>query len=113
VSSYTHPEYAKSMTATLQLLRATALLLRGTEGEPVADPRRTPVMDSIANGAVTRVQEAQEGSLARLPDLPTPDAPSTASWIQAVLGGLQPVPPPIATQVAHIVQLCRQKRTTP
>ena len=40
VSSYTHPEYAASMAATLQLVHATALLLRGTEGEPVADARR-------------------------------------------------------------------------
>jgi anthranilate phosphoribosyltransferase len=113
VGSYTHPQYAKSMTATLQLVQATALLLRGTEGEPVADPRRTPAMDSFTHGELTRVQEAQEGSLAKLPDLPTPDAPSTASWIQAVLSGQQPVPAPISLQVAHIVQLCRQKRTTP
>jgi anthranilate phosphoribosyltransferase len=113
VGSYTHPQYAKSMTATLQLVQATALLLRGTEGEPVADPRRTPAMDSFTHGELTRVQDAQEGSLANLPDLPTPDAPSTASWIQAVLSGQQPVPAPISLQVAHIVQLCRHKRTTP
>ena len=51
---------------------ATALLLRGTEGEPVADPRRTPAMDVFSNGEVTRVQEPQGGSLASVPGLPTP-----------------------------------------
>jgi len=113
VGSYTHPEYAISMAATLRLVQATALLLRGTEGEPVADARRTPAMDAFADGEVTRVQEQQEGSLANVPGLPTPDAPSTSAWIAAVLAGQEPIPAPIALQVAHIVQLSRQTRTTP
>jgi anthranilate phosphoribosyltransferase len=109
VGSYTHPEYAESMAATFRLVQATALLLRGTEGEPVADPRRTPAMDAFADGEVTRVQEAQAGSLANVPGLPDPDVQSTSVWIQAVLDGQEPVPTPIALQVAHIVQLSRQK----
>ena len=112
VSSYTHPEYAASMAATFQLMQAHALLLRGTEGEPVADPRRTPAMDAIADGQVTRVQEAQGGTLASVPGLPAPDVASTAAWIQAVLSGEQPVPAPIALQVAHIVRLTKPTRTT-
>ena len=112
VSSYTHPEYAESMTATLRLTHATALLLRGTEGEPVADARRTPAMDVFIDGSVTRVQEAQSGPLASIPGLPTPDAQSTANWIQAVLAGKEPIPTPIALQVAHIVRLSQEKRTT-
>jgi anthranilate phosphoribosyltransferase len=113
VGSYTHPEYAAAMTATFSLVQATALLLRGTEGEPVADARRTPAMDAFAEGQITRVQEAQGGSLAALPGLPGPDAESTATWIQAVLAGQASVPTPIALQVAHIVQLCQPTRTTP
>ena len=105
VGSYTHPEYARSMAATFCLVQAKALLLRGTEGEPVADPRRTPAMDAMADGQLTRVQEAQLGSLASVPGLPAPDAPSTAVWIQAVLDGQTPIPTPIALQVAHIVHL--------
>ena len=113
VGSYTHPEYAASMTATYQLVQATALLLRGTEGEPVADPRRTPAMDAFANGELTRVQEAQGGSLSSVPGLPAPDVDSTARWIEAVLSGQEPIPTPIALQVAHIVQLSGQTRKTP
>ena len=105
VSSYTHPEYAESMGATFSLVQATALLLRGTEGEPVADPRRTPAMDAFVNGQMSRVQEAQIGTLASVPGLPAPDAQSTATWIAAVLDGKEPVPMPIAQQVAHIVRL--------
>ena len=112
VSSYTHPEYAQSMTATLQLMQSCALLLRGTEGEPVADPRRTPAMDAFVNGQSSRVQAQQDGPLASVPDLPASDAHSTARWTQAVLSGEQPVPAPIASQVAHVVHLCQQMRTS-
>ena len=111
VGSYTHPEYAVSMAATLELTQANALLLRGTEGEPVADARRTPAMTAISRGHARQVQEAQAGALAALPDLPAPDVAATASWIQAVLAGQQPVPAPIALQVRHIVQLCQTTRT--
>jgi anthranilate phosphoribosyltransferase len=113
VGSYTHPEYALSMAATLRLVQATALLLRGTEGEPVADPRRTPAMDAFANGEVTRVQEPQGGSLVSVPGLPAPDEQSTANWIQSVLAGQEPIPTSIALQVAHIVQLSDPTRKTP
>ena len=113
VGSYTHPEYAASMAATFHLMGANALLLRGTEGEPVADPRRTPAMDAYLAGEVTRVQEAQGGSLMSVPGLPTPDAPSTAAWIKAVLSGAEPTPQPIALQVAHIVQLAKTMSKSP
>ncbi len=113
VTSYTHPEYAESMTATLALMQTSALMLRGTEGEPVADPRRAPAMDAFVNGQLIRVQQAPSGSLLHLPALPACDAQSTANWIRAVLDGQQPVPTPIALQVAHIVRMCAPTRTTP
>ena len=63
VSNYTHPEYAIAMSATFSLMHSNALLLRGTEGEPVADPRRMPAMDALRNGEIERVQEQQSGAL--------------------------------------------------
>ncbi len=105
VGSYTHPEYATSMAATFGLTGAHALLLRGTEGEPVADPRRTPRMEVFRDGQTLCVQPAQEGSLASLPDLPTRiDAEATAGYIRQVLAGARPVPAPIARQVEHILR---------
>ena len=108
VSSYTHPEYLVSMTDTLRLTGTTALLLRGTEGEPVADPRRQPALDAFHRGTCTRVMAAQTGTLASVPELPTPDAAATAEWMQRVLDGRLPVPAPVAAQVHHIGQLARR-----
>jgi len=106
VSSYTHPEYAVSMAETLQLMGSHALLLRGTEGEAVADARRIPKMQGFVQGKIVELQEHQAGTLSSLPDLPTgTDAASTAAYIQQVMAGGQPVPPPIALQVAHILHL--------
>jgi anthranilate phosphoribosyltransferase len=109
VSSYTHPEYAVSMTATFELMQSHALLLRGTEGEAVADPRRMPRMDGFIAGQRITLQEAQPGSLATLPELPREtDADSTARYIRAVMAGQSPVPAPIAQQVEHILHLSSQ-----
>ena len=109
VSSYTHPEYAVSMAQTFELVQANALLLRGTEGEVVADARRMPQMESFINGQRQLLQEAQAGTLNALPDLPkTTDAASTAAYIRSVMTGEKPVPAPIAMQVEHILRLVRQ-----
>ncbi len=106
VTSYTHPEYAQSMAATVQLVQANALLLRGTEGEAVADARRLPKMQGFIAGENVFSQEAQSGSLGSLPALPAGiDAPGTAEYIRAVMDGGQPVPAPIAQQVIEISRL--------
>jgi anthranilate phosphoribosyltransferase len=106
VTSYTHPEYLQSMTETLQLSGSHAMLLRGTEGESVADPRRRPRMDGFLHGQPIALCDTQEGSLSQLPDLPkTCDAATTALYTKQVLTGEQPVPEPIAAQVEHILHL--------
>ena len=109
VGSYTHPEYAESMAATIALTGSDAMLLRGTEGEPVADPRRTPQMDGFLSGRAVRLQEAQGGPLTALPTLPaTTEAASTAAYTRAVLSGELPVPEPIARQVEQLLHLVQQ-----
>ena len=109
VGSYTHPEYAVSMAAVFTLMQSHAMLLRGTEGEPVADARRTPQMLVFLGGLQQQLQEAQAGSLASLPDLPAgTGALPTAHYIRQVLGGQLPVPAPIATQVERILLLSQQ-----
>ena len=106
VSSYTHPEYAISMGQTFELIEADALLLRGTEGEVVADARRTPQMEAFMGGKRTLLQAFQPGTLASVPDLPTAiDAGSTAAYIRAVMSGSVAVPASITRQVEHILQL--------
>jgi len=109
VGSYTHPEYAISMAETFALVGATAMLLRGTEGEVVADARRMPQMEAFVRGERRLLQEAQAGTLATVPDLPREiDARSTATYIRAVLAGQAPVPPSIARQVELIEELTEE-----
>jgi anthranilate phosphoribosyltransferase len=109
VSSYTHPEYAVSMAQTFELTATCAMLLRGTEGEVVADARRTPKIEAFINGQRQLLQEAQAGTLSDLPDLPkTTDAVATAAYIQLVMAGRQAVPPSIARQVEHIVRIIKK-----
>ena len=108
VTSYTHPEYAASMATTFDLFDTAALLLRGTEGEPVADARRTPRMVLVNDGVAQCVQEAQVGPLTTLPRVPTLiDAATTADFTRAVMEGRLPAPAPVTLQVEHIVRACK------
>ena len=113
VGSYTHPEYALSMAATFALTGAHALLLRGTEGEPVADPRRQPRIEAFRDGQRIERIAAQDGPLAQLPDLPAIDAASTARYIRAVLDGHAPLPAPIARQADCILAEVNTHETQP
>ncbi|MEY4562395.1 MAG: hypothetical protein RLZZ618_1672 [Pseudomonadota bacterium] len=107
VVNYTHPEYAIMLTNFLQHTSANAVLMRGTEGEPVADPRRQPKLDVFVNGLLSEdlSVRAHEGVLRELPVLPrTCDAPTTAMYIQSVLSGEKPAPAPIVQQVACLMK---------
>ncbi len=105
LSSFTHPEYATSMGETLKITGQSALLLRGTEGEAVADPRRTPKMLGFTNGMEVPLQEATMGSVASI-ELPTQiDPQTTAHFIQDVLNGKLPVPQPIEKEVQAVMAL--------
>jgi anthranilate phosphoribosyltransferase len=102
VVNHTHPEYATSLSAFLALDGADALLMRGTEGEPVADARRAGRLDVfLAGRAMPSLSlAAQEGPLTRLPVLPdTIDAAATAAFTRAVLDGAAPMPEPIRRQL--------------
>jgi anthranilate phosphoribosyltransferase len=113
VSSYTHPEYALSMAAVFELMGSTALLLRGTEGEVVADARRLPQMDGFIRGRRVPLQEGKKGTITDLPDFPKEiDADTTAAYIQEVLSGAKPIPASMQLQVEHILQLAGSLQAT-
>jgi anthranilate phosphoribosyltransferase len=106
VGSYTHPEYAESMGAVFARMGTTALLLRGTEGEVVADARRMPRMEGFVRGERRVLQEAVKGTVTDLPDWPRDIAPATtAAYTRDVLAGRTPVPSSMALQVEHILHL--------
>jgi anthranilate phosphoribosyltransferase len=102
VVNHTHPEYAAMLTGFLAHTHADAVLMRGTEGEPVADPRRSPRLDVFVDGRARAdlSRPAHEGVLTELPVLPrTNDAATTAVYIQSVVSGEKPAPAPLTQQV--------------
>lgn len=102
VVNYTHPEYGTMLAQFLTHAAANAVLMRGTEGEPVADPRRAPRLDVFIGGQLRPElsRPAQEGVLTELPVLPREcDASTTALYIQSVVSGEKPAPVPITQQV--------------
>ena len=111
-TSYTHPEYAEMLHATLGALRMNALLSRGLEGEVAADPRRQPRYDGFVAGAHQLLEEQQPGTAAEVPGLPAEiDVQTTAQYTRAVLAGELPVPAALARQVEHILRLVDQTTT--
>ena len=102
VVNYTHPEYGQTLTQFLSATRADAMLMRGTEGEPVADPRRLPRLDVFIGGQLRADLSvpAQEGMLTEMPVLPrSHDAATTSLYIQSVVSGEKPAPAPLQQQV--------------
>jgi anthranilate phosphoribosyltransferase len=116
VCNYTHPEYGKALATFLQHTAATAMLLRGTEGEPVADPRRLPKLEVFVHG-VPRPElslAAREGVLTELPVLPrATDAATTAVYIQSVISGEKPAPASLTQQAECICRALTAWRETP
>jgi anthranilate phosphoribosyltransferase len=106
--NFTHPEFGALMTAWAQQERVDGLLLRGTEGEPVADPRRRPRMDAYVNGVLNLEAScaAQAGVVSGTPLLPPErDAASTALYVQALLAGETPMPVPLTQQIGTVMTL--------
>ena len=82
-------------------------MLRGTEGEPVADPRRQPKLDVFLAGQQRDDLSVapQEGVLATLPELPDGyAADTTAGFIQAILRGDQAAPAPLLKQLDCVLK---------
>ncbi|QCP14728.1 DNA-binding protein YbiB [Pseudoduganella umbonata] len=112
--SYTHPEYLETLgeyfTTAAPQARGDAFLMRGTEGETVANANKAQKIDWFHDGERTVLVERQMIAEAE-PALPEDkSAAATAAWIQSVLRGEVPVPDPIAQQVGHIVTVARELR---
>lgn len=109
VVAVTHPEYLERMDAFLRADTSPsgrAMLLRGTEGEIHANPRRCPEMKVYRDGIASIGVAGEEGGAPPLGTLP--DAPSVAdnaAQIRAMLAGEMPIPAPISAQVAALKAL--------
>jgi len=101
LAAATHPAYMDTMRDVLGTLQARALLLRATEGEPFANPKRRPRIEYLRDAQSEVLFESEHDSLKVLPHLPEEaDAVTTAAWTRKVLEGQIPVPLPIANQLA-------------
>jgi anthranilate phosphoribosyltransferase len=117
LGSYTHPEYLTLLTAYFSTAapfeRGDIFLMRGTEGETVANARRGQQIEWFHRGVQTTLIEKQAPT-DEVPPLPAQrDAVTTAAWITAALAGEQPIPAPIAQQVKHCMEVARRLRETP
>ena len=112
--SYTHPEYLETLGAyflhAAPCERGDAFLMRGTEGETVANANRAQQIEWFHRHQRTTLVQRQE-PVDALPPLPAQsDAATTAAWIAAALRGEQPVPAPIAEQVEQCLQVAKALR---
>jgi anthranilate phosphoribosyltransferase len=113
--SYTHPEYLTMLSAYFGSAapagRGDAFLMRGTEGETVANANRAQQIDWFHAGQQTLLAERDPPADEPAPAPEGRDAAATADWILRVLRGEQPVPPPIAAQVGHCLRVAAALRT--
>lgn len=111
LTSYTHPEYLDMLGSYFATAaapaRGDALLMRGTEGETVANARRAQQIDWFHDHERTVLVQKQE-PVDQIPPLPdATDAATTAQWIARALDGDAPVPAPIAEQVECCLHAAR------
>ena len=110
--SYTHPEYLETLGAyflnAAPRERGDAFLMRGTEGETVANANRAHQIDWFHQGQRTLLvqRDAPTDELAQLPE--ARDAATTAAWINRALNGEVPVPQSIAEQVAQCLLVSKE-----
>ncbi len=111
LTSYTHPEYLEMLTSYFSTAapveRGDVFLMRGTEGETVANAKRAQQIAWFHDHQCTVLVQKQE-AVDDLPPLPSHrDALTTAEWIKAALRGEEPIPVPIAEQVEHCLRVAK------
>jgi len=112
VANYTHAPYRQSFVQAAQLLKLSALLVRGTEGDPIAwesdahpllawpdgQPAELPIQ--MGDPARERIEFPAAG-----------DIEATARFCESVLSGVVPMPAAIGRQQACLIHLAFQAMT--
>ncbi len=109
VVNVTHPEYLIRMGTLLQAQQATALLMRGTEGEAFANPRRRPELLGFQHGEPVSLFPAEAGGTPPIPGWPeTADFKQNIALIQSLREAPDKIPTPLLDQVTALKTLARQ-----
>ncbi len=110
LASYTHPAYLDVLTELFTEAsipsRGDVFLMRGTEGETVANTKKIQPIEWFHAGKKTTLIAGEPG-LDTVLGIPV-DAEGTASWINDVLAGREAVPMNIAEQVRHSLVIAKQ-----
>ncbi|WP_151448477.1 DNA-binding protein YbiB [Lacisediminimonas profundi] len=114
LTSYTHPEYLLMLGEYFSTLapagRGDVFLMRGTEGETVANPKRANQIDWFHAGE-RQVLVERQAPVEQWPDLPVgSDSAATAHWIQSALRGEVLIPDAILEQTRHCLSVARALR---
>jgi anthranilate phosphoribosyltransferase len=109
VVNVTHPEYLVRMRTLLQAQQATALLMRGTEGEPFANPKRRPELLGFQHGTPITLFPAEVGGTPPIPGWPeTADFKENVALIESLREAPDQIPQPLIDQVTALRTLARQ-----
>jgi anthranilate phosphoribosyltransferase len=104
VVAVTHPEYLTLMEQFLVQENATALLMRGTEGEAYASPRRRPRLLGFTRGVPLEMFE-QVSIEAGATVSEECSVEKNAAIVRAMLDGSMQIPQPILDQVSALTTL--------
>jgi anthranilate phosphoribosyltransferase len=107
VASASANEQLERLAAFFAATGLPGLLLRSTEGEPFADPRRRPKIEWFDQGERYVLFDEEAGPVKPVAGLPASiDAHSTAIWTRQALDGGAPIPHPLVNQLASCLYVC-------
>jgi anthranilate phosphoribosyltransferase len=112
VVNVTHPEYLIRMSTLLKQQQTTAMLLRGTEGEPFANPKRRPELLGFRSGAAITLFPAEDGGTPPIPGWPeSADFNQNVELIRLLIANPETIPRPLHDQVVALRTLANFSET--
>ena len=100
-------EQLQRLAAFFVVTGLPGLLLRSTDSEPFADPRRRPKIEWFDQGERSVLFDEEAGPVKPVAGLPAGiDARSTAAWTRQALDGRAPIPHPLVNQLAACLYVC-------
>ena len=98
LAAVTHPDYLAKLREFFLATGENALLMRGTEGEAFANPRKRPRIELFEAGECTVLFEEEHMTAAA--GTAEADVKATAAWTRRALKGEVALPLPIVNQLA-------------
>lgn len=112
VANYTHAQYRQSFAQAAQLARLSALLVRGTEGDPIAwETDAHPLLAWLAGEPVELPAQSESAASESVALPPAVDADATARFCERVLGGDVALPRAIERQRDALLTLAAMAAT--